>query len=182
MPTFPAVEMKSEEVAVSVVSTYERVCPAVPDGRESPAMRHEPEMEKHPPARSMPRAKVEVAAVPVMLRYGDSMPPVNVVVAGEPKVKAPLVPLIAAAATVEVAEYVEVARKKLPPAFLNVHALFVPSASAICGPVDEATVSTEDGVVVPIPTERPVVKMLELVVDAYVHTSGELARCVQFLF
>ena len=82
----------------------------------------------------------------------EEIPPVNVVVAGEPKVKAPVLALIAAAATVEVAEYVEVARKKLPPAFLKAQELLVPSPSANCGPVDDATVSPKYGVVVPIPT------------------------------
>ena len=69
-----------------------------------------PDTEKHPPARSIPRANVEVAAVPVTLRYADWTPPVNVVVAGEPNVAAPVVPLKARAATVDVALYVEVAR------------------------------------------------------------------------
>ena len=58
----------------------------------------------------MPRANVDVADVPVMFRYVDCAPPVNVVVAGEPKVAAPVVPLKARAATEEVALYVDVER------------------------------------------------------------------------
>jgi len=64
----------------------------VPD----PVPAHVPFTEKHPPARSMPRAKVEVADVPVMLRYVDWMPPVNVDVpvpltASEPAESVPMV-------------------------------------------------------------------------------------------
>jgi len=69
-----------------------------------------PDTEKHPPARSMPRANVDVAAVPVTFRYVDWTPPVKVEVAGEPNVAAPVVPLKARAATEEVAPYVEVAK------------------------------------------------------------------------
>ena len=72
--------------------------------------RHVPLMEKHPPARSTPLAKVLVAEVPVTLRYVDVKPPVNVVVEGEPNVAAPVDPLNARAATVDVPVTVEVAR------------------------------------------------------------------------
>ena len=69
-----------------------------------------PEMEKHPPERSMPLAKVEVALVPVTLRYVDCTPPEKVEVEGEPMVAAPEEALKARAAVEEVAATEEVAR------------------------------------------------------------------------
>jgi len=50
-------------------------------GRELPEVRHVPFTEKHPPERSIPLANVEVADVPVMLRYVAWMPAANVEVA-----------------------------------------------------------------------------------------------------
>ena len=81
------------------------------------------------------------------------MPPVNVVVAGEPNVAAPVVPLKARAATVEVALYVEVARYKALEMERRVHSL-EPRASEreSCGAEVAAAVSSRLGVVVPIPT------------------------------
>ena len=57
-----------------------------------------------------PFAKVEVAEVPVTLRYVLCTPPVNVLVDGEPNVAAPEEALKERAAVVEVAETEEVAR------------------------------------------------------------------------
>ena len=79
---------------------------------------------KHPPARSMPRAKVEVAAVPVMLRYVDSMPFVNVEVAEPCTTRIPVV--------------------VAPPEIVR---------PVVCVPppiVDEAVASIEDAVRVPV--------------------------------
>ena len=61
---------------------------------------------------------------------------------------------MARAAVVEVASAVEVAMYRELPMERNVHALLddVVSTSANCGPVEEATVSDHDGVVVPMPT------------------------------
>ena len=58
-------------------------------------VRQAPFTAKQPPARLIPRAKVEVAAVPVMLRYVLWIPPANVEVA---------VPSTTSASTVAVAE------------------------------------------------------------------------------
>lgn len=126
--------------------------PSVPEMVERE--RHEPEMEKQPAAISRPRAKVEVALVPERLRYVPVKPPVNVVVAGEPKVAAPVVPLKATAAVVEVAEYEDVAIKRLLEMERIVHASLpsVVSTSESCGLVAFAAVSAHCGEVVPIPT------------------------------
>ena len=57
-----------------------------------------------------------------------------------------------AAATDEVALYVEVARYSVAPVFLNVHESLEPSPRESCGPVELDEVSFQFGVVVPIPT------------------------------
>ena len=46
-----------------------------------PLPTHVPLMAKHPPASSIPRAKVEVAAVPVIFKYAAFTPAVKVEVA-----------------------------------------------------------------------------------------------------
>ena len=63
---------------------------------------------KQPAASEMPSACVDVAA-PVTFRFSSETLPVNVLVAGEPKVAAPVDPLNVSAGTVEVARYVDVA-------------------------------------------------------------------------
>lgn len=57
----------------------------------------------------------------------------------------------------DVAVAVEVEMYREFPALRNVHARspLLPSTSASCGPVDEATVSAQSGVVVPIPKSPP---------------------------
>ena len=57
----------------------------VPDPPPPPPPTHVPLMEKHPPARSIPRAKVEVAPVPVTLRNVDASAPENVEVEFVPR-------------------------------------------------------------------------------------------------
>ena len=81
------------------------------------------------------------------------MPPVNVVVAGLPKVAAPVVPLKARAATVDVAELDDVATYKALDIDRRVHWSEVREASdsASCAAVELAIVSIRFGVVVPIP-------------------------------
>src|SRR3989344_7967834 len=95
--------------AVSVPEKY-AVCPVLPlKDAAPPPPTHVPFTAKQPLVRFMPCDPVEVA---VRLNRVKSIPPENVVVAGEPKVKAPVEELMAAAATDEVAPYVEVAREK----------------------------------------------------------------------
>ena len=59
-----------DDVRESVSLKYaRRLVAPVPSSPPSPAAeRQEPDIEKHPPARSMPRAKVLGSDVPVMLR------------------------------------------------------------------------------------------------------------------
>ena len=83
----------------------------MPVSEALPLPAHEPEgRRRHPPVSWIPFANVEVADVPVTFRYVDCVPPVSVVVAALPNVNAPVELLMAAAATDEVALYVEVAR------------------------------------------------------------------------
>src|SRR6267154_517463 len=74
-----------------------------------------------------------------------------------PNVAAPL-ELIASAAVVEVASAVDVAKYRLLLIERRVHALLagLESTRASCGPVEDATVSAQNGVVVPMPTRLPV--------------------------
>src|SRR3989338_8194545 len=85
------------------------------------------------------------------------MPPVNVVVAGVPKVAAPVVPLKARAATGDVAELGDVATYKAFDIDRRVHWSEVREASvrASCAAVELAIVSVRFGVVVPMPTLPP---------------------------
>jgi hypothetical protein len=87
-----------------------------------PFVMHVPFTAKQPPARLIPRANVEVAVVPVMLRYDAEMPPVNVEVA---------VPETLTFLTVRSPYNVEVAAAKLATPLME---------------------RTEPGVVVPMPT------------------------------
>ena len=76
------------------------------------------------------------------------------VVAGEPNVAAPVVPLKARAATVDVAELDDVATYKALDIDRRVHWSEVREASdsASCAAVELAIVSVRFGVVVPMPT------------------------------
>src|SRR3989344_667228 len=82
--------------------------PSVPLNDESE--RQEPLMAKQPPVRLIPSEPVEVA---VRLKRVKSSPPVNVVVAAEPKVAAPVELLSARAETEDVAVGELVAMYKL---------------------------------------------------------------------
>jgi hypothetical protein len=106
-----------------------------------------------------PPETVFVADDPVRLRYVAWTPPVKVVVAGEPKVAAPLWLLKVRAATEEVARAEEVAMYRVEDALRKVHAEVeaVPSVMANCGPVEEAappTVRAQYGEEVPMPRNR----------------------------
>ena len=102
IPTWLAVLMKIVEVPVIVfVPEKYATCPVVPVKLE--AVRQTPLIAKHPPVILIPLAKVDVAEVLVTFSAVVCTPPVKVEVAGEPKVAAPVVPLKASAAVVEVA-------------------------------------------------------------------------------
>ena len=98
-------------MAVSAVALVKAASiPAVPPVTPLPLPpTHVPFTAKHPLKRLNPFAAVEVALAPESARYVPVIPPVKVVVAGEPKVAAPVVPLNASAAVVLVASAVEVA-------------------------------------------------------------------------
>jgi hypothetical protein len=69
-------------VAFAAVAPKVVVVNGKPNDDPAEPLKHTPFIEKHPPAKSIPRAKVEVAAVPVTLRYAVESPAVRVDVAG----------------------------------------------------------------------------------------------------
>ena len=123
--------------------------------RDAFEVRHVPFTAKQPALMVKPFAPVEVA-VPLWLKVRTLRPPWNVEVAGDPKVAAPLTPLKEREATVEVDSAEDVAMYRVLEMERRVHAFDEPvvSVRASWGPVEDAMVSAQKGVVVPIPV-RP---------------------------
>jgi hypothetical protein len=78
----PAIKPISVFVAFAAVAPKVVVVNGKANDAAADPVKHTPFIEKHPPARSIPRAKVEVAAVPVTFKYAVESPAVSVEVAG----------------------------------------------------------------------------------------------------
>jgi hypothetical protein len=78
----PAVKPMRVLVAFAAVAPNVVVVKGNPNDDPLEVFMHTPPIEKHPCAKSIPRAKVDVAAVPVTLRYAVESPAVRVEVAG----------------------------------------------------------------------------------------------------
>jgi hypothetical protein len=78
----PAVKPMRVLVAFAAVAPNVVVVKGNPNDDPLEVFMHTPPIEKHPCAKSIPRAKVDVAAVPVTLRYAVESPAVRVDVAG----------------------------------------------------------------------------------------------------